>query len=112
MNAQPCTLYSYGEVHDYTAKIIAAATNMSYTTSEATQNDTSNILKGTTTANIIGVEIITAGSLNPFSVSSFTLNSTGTTNFASDVTGVKIYSTGNSNIFNTNNLFGSAANTL
>ncbi|MCY7410638.1 MAG: GEVED domain-containing protein [Chitinophagales bacterium] len=110
VNAQPCAVYSYGEVHDYTANILAAATNMSYTKSEATQNDTSNILKGTTTANILGIEIITDGSLNPFAATSFTINSTGTSNFANDVTAVKIYSTGSSNIFNTNQLFGSAAN--
>ncbi|MGB3075545.1 MAG: GEVED domain-containing protein, partial [Chitinophagales bacterium] len=105
----PCLQYYYGETHDYTAHITPPV-NMSFLSSTTTQNNTTTTSTGSNDVELIGVQVVTSGSLNPLSATSITLNSTGTTNFASDVTNVKVYYTGNSSVFATTTLFGSSTN--
>ncbi|MEO6169041.1 MAG: GEVED domain-containing protein, partial [Chitinophagales bacterium] len=104
----PCLQNYYGEVHDYTAHLTPPA-NMSFQSATTTQNNTTTTSSGALDAEVIAVQVLTSGSLNPLSVSSFTLNSNGTTNFAADVTNVKVYYTGNSSVFAATNLFASAS---
>lgn len=105
---ESCDDIYYGETEDYTITLTPAVTSMSYVSSTATQNNISTVLPGTADAEIIGVQIVTSGALSPFAATSFTINSTGSSNFSADVSNVKIYYTGNSAVFNTANLFGSA----
>lgn len=105
----PCTQYYYGEVHDYTAHITQPV-SMSYLSSTVTQNNNTTTSSGSNDVEIIGIKISTTGSLNPLNMASFTLNSNGSTNFAADVTNVKVYYTGTSPVFSATNLFGSASN--
>jgi hypothetical protein len=105
----PCSFYSYGEVHDYTVNITAPG-DMVYFSSTATQTFTDAISLGSTDAQIIGMQVVTTGSLNPVKATSFTVNSNGSTNFSGDVSEVKIYYTGSSSTFSTGTLFGSTTN--
>jgi hypothetical protein len=105
----PCFQYNYGEVHDYTVHVIPPS-DMSYVSSTTTQTNLGTASIGGIDVEILGVQVVTAGSLNPQSVTSFTLNSNGTTNFSSDVTNVKVYYSGTSSTFSTGTLFGSSAN--
>jgi len=76
----------------FTIKVEAAATNMTYASSTTTQTNTNPIPQGTTNSEIIGIQIVTAGNLNPLSVTSFTVNASGTTS-VSDISNAKIEST-------------------
>lgn len=105
----PCANYFYGEVHDYTVNITPPM-NMVYTSSTCTQTETDNVSLGTSDAQILGVQVVASGSLNPINLTSLTLNSNGSTNFANDVTNVHVYYTGTSSVFSTDNLFGSSSN--
>ncbi|MBN2776962.1 MAG: T9SS type A sorting domain-containing protein [Bacteroidales bacterium] len=79
---------------------------MTYVSSTTTQNNTSDVALGTTNAEIIGIEIVTSGSTSPLDVTSFTINTTGTTNALADIDNAKIYYTGSSSTFATTNQFG------
>lgn len=103
---QYCTTFSYGETEDYTITI-QPPSNMSFVSAKTTQN-TNLTQPGLNDQDIIGIEVVTKGALNPFSLTSLTITSTGSTNFSSDVAAVKVYYTGTSNVFSTNNLFGSS----
>jgi len=104
----PCTQYYSGEVEDYSVDIVPP-TDMTYISSTTTQTETGSVGVGDTNVVIIGIQIVTSGTLNPLTISSFTLNSSGCTAFSDDVTNVKIYYYGNDNYFNyTDTLFGSA----
>jgi hypothetical protein len=81
---------------------------MSYVSSTTTQNNLTNIDLGELDAEILGIQVVTSGALNPFAATSFTINSTGSSNFSNDVSNVKVYYTGNSSTFSTATLFGSA----
>src|SRR6266446_6011 len=58
-----CSIYNYGEVHDYTANITPPM-DMTYSSSTTTQTVTSNVSLGTSDVQIIGIQVITSGSLN------------------------------------------------
>jgi hypothetical protein len=105
----PCANYFYGEVHDYTVNITPPQ-DMAYATSTCTQSATDAVSLGSEDVQILGIQVITSGSLNAIDATSFTINSNGSTDFAGDVTNVKIYYTGTSAVFAANNLFGSATN--
>jgi hypothetical protein len=107
-NAQACALLSYGETEDYTVNITAASP-MTYTSSTVTQNNTSTVTKPSLNTEIIGIQIVAAGSLTPLSATSFTLNTTGSTNPSTDITNAKLWYTGITNSFGTTNLYGTAA---
>jgi len=80
--------------------------NMSYVSSTTTQN-TDDVGQGVSDAQIIGVEIVTYGSLSPIDVTSFTLNTNGSTSASGDITAARMYYTGTSSTFGTTTQFGS-----
>lgn len=81
-------------------------TAMSYVSSTVTQNNTSYITAGIADQDIIGIEIVTVNSSNPLSATSFTFNTTGSSDPTTDITNAKVYYTGGSNTFSAINQFG------
>ncbi|HUM47333.1 MAG TPA: GEVED domain-containing protein, partial [Chitinophagales bacterium] len=104
-SGESCAQFSYGETEDYTVTISAATTSMSYVSSTVTQTNFNALGLGELDAEIIGIQVMTIGALNPLDVSSLTLNSNGCSNFASDVDAVKIYYTGGSPVFSADQLY-------
>lgn len=102
-----CSIYNYGEVHDYTAEI-GPPVDMVYVSSTTTQAGSDSISMGSIDNAIIGMQVMTSGSLNPINATAFTLNNNGSTDPV-DVTSYKIYYTGADSTFNSSNLFGSSA---
>ncbi len=84
---------------------IYQAANMAYSSSTTTQNS-ANTVAGATNQQIIGIQVVTTGSVSPISVSKFTVNANGTTS-VSDILNAKIFYTGTSSTFNTTTQFGS-----
>ncbi|MCK4344529.1 MAG: hypothetical protein KAX05_04525, partial [Bacteroidales bacterium] len=85
---------------------VGEGVSMSYVSSTTIQQNTSDIGFGFVDIEIIGIEIVTQGVLNPISVSSFNFNTTGTTN-VSDITNARVYYTGTSASFSTGTQYGS-----
>ncbi|MFN3305838.1 MAG: BNR-repeat neuraminidase N-terminal domain-containing protein, partial [Candidatus Kapaibacteriota bacterium] len=85
-----------------------AGTNMTYQSSNCYQI-TDPTGKGMTNQVILRIEVVMSGTNNPLSATSFSFNTTGTTNTA-DISNAKLYYTGTSSTFNTNNQFGSTVN--
>ena len=85
------------------------ATPMTFTSSTSTQPNTTNLDICATDAEIIKVEVVTTGSLNPFDVTQLRLRTNGSTAPSSDITNIDIYYTGTDNNYSSANLFGSAA---
>ncbi|MEO6169039.1 MAG: GEVED domain-containing protein, partial [Chitinophagales bacterium] len=106
---ESCEEYTYGETEDYTVSVIPS-TAMVFSSVTAFQNNLSTVQPSQPDAEIIGVEIETSGSFNPFALTSITFNTNGTNDFANDVTGVKVYYSGSDPNFSTAVLFGSATN--
>ncbi len=101
-----CSIYNYGEVQDYTAEI-EPATDMAYVSSTTTQTGSDSVSLGSTDVEIIGIQVVTSGSLSPISATSFVLNNNGSTD-PNDITNYKIYYTDADPNFATANLFGSS----
>lgn len=80
---------------------------MSYSSGTTTQNNTNAVIAGSTNNEVIGIHLVTPGSISPFNATSFTFNTTGTTN-AGDITNAKVWYTGASSTFSTATQFGSA----
>ncbi|MBI3193169.1 MAG: InlB B-repeat-containing protein [Ignavibacteriae bacterium] len=78
--------------------------NQTYVSSTTTQN-TSNVMRGTTNNQIIGMQIVISGTANPLSATQFDLNTTGTTS-TSEISNAKIFYTGTSSTFATGTQFG------
>lgn len=89
-------------------EVKTAAVNMSYVSCTTTQANTANVAKGSTNNQIIGMEIVTAGTLNPLSVSSYTFNTTGSTAANTDIASARLWTTGTSPVFATTTPLGSA----
>ncbi len=102
-----CTALASGETEDYTVTI-ASPTALAYASSTAATPATGDAMRGPNNQ-ILRVAVAVTGSTGALSLTSFTLNSTGTTNFGTDVSNVKVYATGTSDVFATTTLFGSAA---
>ncbi len=79
---------------------------MEYVSSEVALATPASVFSGDQDQAIIRIQVTTDGIDNPISVTSFTLNSNGTTN-TSDVTNAKLFYTGSSTVFSTDNQFGS-----
>ncbi|MGD9491746.1 MAG: BNR-repeat neuraminidase N-terminal domain-containing protein [Bacteroidales bacterium] len=107
-SSTPCGTYTWGETEDYRINIVAASP-MSYVSSTTTQTVTTDVGRGSTYQQIIGVQIVTTGAANPLTVSSFTFNTSGTT-LPSDISNVKLWSTGLSSAFATTTQIGSTIN--
>ena len=79
---------------------------MIYESCTTTQNTTTDVYLAETEREIIGIQIVTSGSTSPIDATSFTFNTTGTTNALTDIDNAKIYYTGTSSTFATTNQFG------
>ena len=79
---------------------------MVYVSSTAVQKNTKNIEPGQTGQDILKVEVLTNGNLNPFSITSLTFNANGSTNPSGDIARARLYYTGSSGVFSTANQFG------
>ncbi len=86
----------------------SAGSNMTYQSSNCYQI-TDPTGKGMTNQVILRIEVVMSGTNNPLSATSFSFSTTGTTN-TSDISNAKLYYTGTSSSFNTNNQFGSTVN--
>ena len=83
---------------------------MTYVSSTVTQANTTPTSKCTLPGKeIIGVQVVTSGTLSPLNITQFTLRTNGSTAPVADVANIRIYYTGTSNVFATTNLFGTAA---
>ena len=83
---------------------------MVFTSSTTTQNDTANVAPNQINQGIIGVEIVTNGNLAPLSATSFTFNTSGSTNPTTDITNAKLFYTGTTNTIATTAQFGTTSN--
>ena len=79
---------------------------MVYVSCTATQNNVGTVSPNLTNQEIIGVEIFTSGNLSPFGVTSFTFNTTGSTNTAVDITNAKLFYTSTNSTFAATSQFG------
>jgi len=79
---------------------------MNYVSSTATQANTTYVREGSLNQEIIGMQIVTSGALDPALATSFTFNTNGTTRTA-DIAGAKVFYTGTSSTFAATNQFGS-----
>jgi hypothetical protein len=82
------------------------ASTMTYVSSTTTQSNTSGVPVGTTNQQVIGVQIVTTGALNPLNVTSFTINTNGTTAPLTDIANAKLWYTGTNSTFATTTQFG------
>ncbi len=82
------------------------STNMSYTSCTTTQTNISDLGRNTINQQIIGIQIVTNGANSPLSATSFTFNTTGSTNALGDITNAKVFYTGTNSAFNSTLQFG------
>ena len=82
---------------------------MTYVSGTTTQNNISTIGQNTTDQEVIGIQLITDGYVSPLSATSFTFNTTGSTNPAIDISNAKLYYTGSTNSLGTTSQFGSTS---
>lgn len=80
---------------------------MVYASTRALQNNTASVAPGTTRAEIMKIEVNTAGNLNPLTISSLTFNTNGTTVAQHDISNARLFFGGSSNLFSTSQPFGS-----
>jgi len=80
----------------------------SYVSSTVTQTLTSDVAPNTQNQQIVAVEITMNGDISPLSVTSFSFNTTGTTNPATDISNARLYYSGTSSLFEATNAFGTA----
>ena len=78
---------------------------MTYVSSTTVQN-TSPLAANSTNNQIVGVQVVTNGSVSPFSITQLNLTSNGTTNATNDIRNAKIFYTGNSPVFSASTQFG------
>lgn len=85
---------------------ISAGSPMAYVSSTTTQTNTATVAPGSTSQEIIGVQVVTSGSSNPLTASSFTFNVTGSTNASTDILNATLWATGTSGVFATTTQLG------
>jgi len=100
---------SYGSTDDFWINVIAA-TNMTYASSIVTQNVVTGFFAPQTNLQIIGIQVVTNGVLNPINATSFTVTDSGSTNAITDLTHARLFYTGTSNVFAATTQFGSTVN--
>ncbi|MCP4441176.1 MAG: T9SS type A sorting domain-containing protein [Aureispira sp.] len=86
--------------------------NMTYVSSTTTQNNTTGVsICGSNADNqeIIGIEVVTTGTLNPIDLTRIRIQTNGSSDPLNDISNIDIYYTGTSPIFATTTLFGSGA---
>lgn len=102
-----CATLLYGEQEDYTVNVLAD-TSMYYSSSTTTQSSVANIYTPSPTTQIIGMQVVTAGTISPITASSFTFNTTGTSHPNLDITTAKLWYTGLNPLFASPTLYGVA----
>jgi hypothetical protein len=85
--------------------LINALLPMTYMASGAAHTDSSRVLAGTVNSNILRIAVDVVGNITPFSVTSFTLNTSGSSD-PSDISKAKIFYTGTSSVFSAATQFG------
>ncbi len=83
---------------------------MTYVSTTTTQGNITNIVRGIPGQEILGIQVVTNNSANPLNVSSFSLNTNGSSSATTDITNAKIYYTGNSSTFAAINQMGIKTN--
>ena len=74
---------------------------MTYVSCTTTQGNITSVSPGSTSQEIVGVQIVTTGSTAPISTTSFSFNTTGTTNALGDISNAKLWYTGTTGTFAT-----------
>lgn len=101
---------NWGSTGDYYVDIdnvsVYTPANMAYVSSTSTQTVTTNVIAGAVNQQVIGIQVVTSGSLIPLDVTKFTVNANGTTS-TSDISNAKIWYTGTSSSYATTTQFGS-----
>lgn len=82
------------------------ASAMSYVSSTTTQANTSPVPRGTVNQQVIGIQVVTTGSLSPLDITSFTLNTNGSTAPVTDIANARLWYTGTSSTFATTTQYG------
>ncbi len=100
-----CTQVSGDFYADIDNFLLEDGTNMSYTTATTEQPNTGIVAINSTNNDIIRLNVITQKTSNPYSVTSITFNTTGSTNATNDISAAKVYYT-STPVFNTSNQFG------
>ncbi|MFM7016423.1 MAG: BNR-repeat neuraminidase N-terminal domain-containing protein [Bacteroidota bacterium] len=102
----PATIQS--DYEDYDIEIAPAPSPMTYVSSTVTQNNISPVNAGTFKNEVIGIQVVTTGTLTPLIASSLTFATTGTTNALADISSAKLWYTSNSAVFSTATQVGTA----
>lgn len=89
---------------------LTAKTPLAYSSSTATQSSTATVFAGTSDNQVIGIQVVVAGTCSSVTATSFNFNTTGSTNPTTDLTGASLYYTGTTNVFSTASLFGTVSN--
>jgi len=100
----PCYTGTYGSFEDYTVNVVAA-TPMAFSSCTVTQDNTDVTAPNTYDQEIICVQVVTTGATNPFDISSFTFNITGST-AAADIANATLWTSGISSSFATTTQLG------
>lgn len=87
--------------------LIADQTNMVYVSS-TTSHVGCGLKQGYDNQAIMRIDVTTQGNLNPINLTSFLMNTNGSSDDCNDLVNKKIYATGTSNVFSTSNLVGSS----
>ena len=98
-----------GEYDGFEAEVFCyTPVNMTVTACTSTQTNTAIVDRGSVNQEIIALEILTSGTLNPISTAEFVVKTMGTDNVA-DIANAKIWYTGTNNTFATTSQFGSTS---
>jgi hypothetical protein len=89
------------DVEDYDIEIAPAPVPMTYVSCTATQNNTNPVNAGTYQNEILGVQIVTNGTLSPLSATTFNFTTTGTTSPVNDLLNAQLWSSGTNSNFST-----------
>ncbi|MDQ3050775.1 MAG: GEVED domain-containing protein [Bacteroidota bacterium] len=96
----------YMDVEDYDIDINPAPTPMTYISATTTQANTTSVNAGSFRNEVVGLQIVTTGTLSPISATSFTFNTAGTTNAINDIENAQLWSTTNNAGFTTTSQVG------
>lgn len=95
-----CTNLTYGEQKDFILAV-RPDTNMNYVSSTTTQSSVAPIYTPSNNTQIIGMQVVMDGTISPLNATSFSLNTTGTSHPAQDITTARLFWTGTSPVFST-----------
>jgi zinc metalloprotease ZmpB len=98
--------YGYGVcVDDVVVNAEISELPMTYSSGDTSQETTTPVYRGETQRQIMQIQLNTAGTLSPLTITQFSLGLNGTT--PADVCNARIYSTGSNPVFSATNQFGS-----